>query len=156
MELLSSSTAENCAYPPEVIHAMGDLFLRQIERKMKIERYKTKRQNRQNQIRYHRRQKLAEDRIRFKGRFISKQEIERLKNQYGKDIIKQGDRVAELDTALLPYEEILIHTPWNVKRTQKGIQKVIERYRKLENIKQKFIQLTSKLSSRSPVFSIRH
>lgn len=60
-------------------------YLKRLERQVKIERYKAKKRNWKKKVAYTCRKQVAEKRLRIKGRFLSKEDSERLVNLYGQE-----------------------------------------------------------------------
>eukprot|EP01017_Pseudomicrothorax_dubius_P047798 TRINITY_DN861_c0_g1_i4.p1 TRINITY_DN861_c0_g1~~TRINITY_DN861_c0_g1_i4.p1 ORF type:complete len:264 (+),score=66.74 TRINITY_DN861_c0_g1_i4:269-1060(+) len=131
-------------------------MIRQMERRLKIEKFKMKKQNRLNKIKYENRQRIAENRIRIKGKFISKKETERLIARFGKEIIKPGGKICELNTDMLPYEEVLKHTT-NTRRIHKGILNALKKVKKLKSSTLKISsQIMTKLKLKARIFKVEH
>lgn len=61
-------------------------YLKRLERQVKIERYKAKKRNWKKKVAYTCRKQVAEKRLRIKGRFLSKEDSERLLSLYGQDM----------------------------------------------------------------------
>eukprot|EP01017_Pseudomicrothorax_dubius_P005579 TRINITY_DN1143_c0_g1_i4.p1 TRINITY_DN1143_c0_g1~~TRINITY_DN1143_c0_g1_i4.p1 ORF type:complete len:267 (+),score=29.08 TRINITY_DN1143_c0_g1_i4:222-1022(+) len=134
---------------------MMNQYLKTVDRKLRLERYRNKKKNATLKIRYKKRQEVAENRIRFRGRFISQEETQRIIATYGSNIVKQGRKVQEFDTNQLPYEEVLKHS-LNVRRLHKGIQKALAICRKKKVVRIDYGELFQRLRSKSPVFTVHH
>ncbi|KAL4434698.1 hypothetical protein ABPG74_017118 [Tetrahymena malaccensis] len=69
---------------------------KRLERQLKIERYKNKRRNWIRKISYDCRKRVADSRLRIKGRFISKKDSEKLKEK-GDDSCQQNENTMALE-----------------------------------------------------------
>jgi hypothetical protein len=101
------------------------MLKRKLERRIKIEKYKNKKRNWLKKVSYNCRKRLADTRLRIKGRFISKKDSERLVTLYSKEEDMLVDDTKNLNIEMIPREEV-IKVSDTKRRRLKAVKKLVE------------------------------
>eukprot|EP01017_Pseudomicrothorax_dubius_P037827 TRINITY_DN5595_c0_g2_i4.p1 TRINITY_DN5595_c0_g2~~TRINITY_DN5595_c0_g2_i4.p1 ORF type:complete len:304 (-),score=78.26 TRINITY_DN5595_c0_g2_i4:144-1055(-) len=127
------------------------LMRTKLERQLKIERYKAKKRNWLKKIEYNCRQKLAKKRLRIKGRFISRNDSERLVALYGQGQV-QEDFISiknNLNISMIPGADVI-----KVSNTNRRRLKVIKKLIESSKIQLACDRLSSKLRLKQRIFNV--
>lgn len=137
---------------------LREFYRKRLERQVKIERYKAKKRNWRKKVAYVCRKKVAEKRLRIKGRFLSKEDSKRLVALYGDDAHLHLDEVDKfvdthnnLNIERLP-TEVFLKVGYTRRRKLKAVRDLIEQNghnEEVENI------ISSKLKKAQKLFQIQ-